>query len=515
MSECKTRLDILDETDFPEVVHFHRQPLHGGTAMLRAFASVVLYPMTLACCAFVSATAIATAQSTDFPYEARVVAEETYARSGAGEAYYPTQRLPRESIVIVHRHDPGGWYSIEPPEGSFSWIPERFVKRLSDSEGEVSEENVAAWVGSEFGDETSVFQRRMKAGEKVTILGQKQIDTTSGVQSMLKVVPPSRERRWIPGAAVVPVDENLRRKQNADPYKVPGNAKLQDGVLVTPGQAKERTAIGGNGVVDVPPPGPSSQLQNLKSLRQEQQQLAEIDRRFREMILLDASRWDLDSIEQQYRSLQSASTHKPISGQIDMRYPAIERYRRRLLTLMEIKDVTTQTEMRDAQLLARHSPNGFGSPNSVVASVGPELMAPQGEPMELAAAFDSFLNRDVSNIASREQSNPAVTSMTAESSPLVENAAAAPAGVITPGSPQNRFVGAGIVQKVGEGEAGGSAYVLMAPSGKILADLKPTGNVRLEDFVGQQVGVQGSRWSEKEKRDIIEVSALESVRIRQ
>ena len=55
----------------------------------------------------------------------------------------------------------------------------------------------------------------------------------------------------------------------------------------------------------------------------------------------------------------------------------------------------------------------------------------------------------------------------------------------------------------------------MAPSGKILADLKPTGNVRLEDFVGQQVGVQGSRWSEKEKRDIIEVSALESVRIRQ
>jgi hypothetical protein len=86
--------------------------------------------------------------------------------------------------------------------------------------------------------------------------------------------------------------------------------------------------------------------------------------------------------------------------------------------------------------------------------------------------------------------------------------------VITPGSPQNRFVGAGIVQKVGDSEPG-AGYVLMAPSGKILADLKPTGNVRLEDFVGQQVGVQGSRWSEKEKRDIIEVSALESVRIRQ
>ena len=270
----------------------------------------------------------------------------------------------------------------------------------------------------------------------------------------------------------------------------------------------------GGGVVDVPLPGPSSQLQNLKSLRQEQQQLAEIDRRFREMILQDASRWDLDSIENQYRSLQTATTHKPISGQIDMRYPAIERYRRRLVSLMEIKDVTTQTEMRDAQLLARHSQNGFGLANSAVASVGPESMAPQGEPMELAAAFDSFLNRDVSNIAANEQSVPAVTSMTPESLPTSENPPAAASGVITPGSPQNRFVGAGIVQKVGDSEPG-AGYVLMAPSGKILADLKPTGNVRLEDFVGQQVGVQGSRWSEKEKRDIIEVSALESVRIRQ
>jgi hypothetical protein len=75
---------------------------------------------------------------------------------------------------------------------------------------------------------------------------------------------------------------------------------------VTPGQAKERTAMNGNGVVDVPScQAPSHQLQNLKSLRQEQQQLAEIDRRFREMILQDASRWDLDGIENQYRSLQT------------------------------------------------------------------------------------------------------------------------------------------------------------------------------------------------------------------
>ena len=82
---------------------------------------------------------------------------------------------------------------------------------------------------------------------------------------------------------------------------------------------------------------------------------------------------------------------------------------------------------------------------------------------------------------------------------------------IAPGSPQNRFIGAGIVQRSVDQASG---FVLMTPTGKVLADLKASGNVRLEEFVGQQVGVQGSRWTEKEKRDIIEVSGLEAVRIR-
>jgi hypothetical protein len=39
---------------------------------------------------------------------------------------------------------------------SFSWIPERFVNWLNDAEGEVREDNVIAFVGSEFGDDPFV-----------------------------------------------------------------------------------------------------------------------------------------------------------------------------------------------------------------------------------------------------------------------------------------------------------------------------------------------------------------------
>ncbi len=465
--------------------------------MMRIFTSVVIV---------LSLTENLFAQErVQFPYEAKVVSEGAYIRSGAGDPdrYYPTQKIEKDTVVTVLRHDPGGWFMIEPPKGSFSWVPERYVNKLSESEGEVKDEDVVAWVGSEFGDECSVWQCRLKTGQKVTILDRRQLETSSGPQMMFKIAPPPRERRWIPGNAVVPVDDAIRQQLNNDPYQVPGNAKRPEGAAVTPQEsAGNRTAMRG-GVEDVPPIGPSSQLAHLQQKNREQSQLAAIDGRFREMVLQDVSTWDLDSIEGEYRNLQQIATWKPISGQIDMRYPAIERYRRQMSKLLEMKQLTSKTEAMDAQLLARNPRAMMYQPS--LSSPGPESMAAPGQAPQLADAFEQFLQRDVSNIAN-QQPEPNVS----EAMPVTEPSQAA--NVLKPGSPQNQYIGAGIVQKDADG---GTGYVLMAPGGKILADLKPTGNVNLDRFIGQQVGVQGSRWSEKEKRDVIEVSNLETVRLRQ
>lgn len=469
--------------------------------MKRAFALVAM---------FISVANSAVAQQrVQFPYEAKVVSEGAYVRSGAGDPdrYYPTQKLEKDSTVTVLRHDPGGWFMIEPPQGSFSWVPERYVNRVSDEQGEIKEGDVVAWVGSEFGDECSVWQCRMKSGQKVKILDRRQLETQSGPQMMLKIEPPTREKRWIPGNAVVPVDDAVRQQMNSDPYQVPGNAKRPEGAAVTPSDsADNRTAMRG-GVEDVPPIGPSSQLAHLQQVNQEKRQLAEIDSRFREMVLQDVGSWDLDSIEGEYRSLQQLATSKPVSGLIDMRYPAIERYRRHMSKLMEMKQLTSKTEAMDAQLLARNSGSMLKSAPAL-SSPGPEAMMAPGQAPQLAEAFENFLQRDVSNIANKQEA-PNVS----EAMPITEPSQAS--NVILPGSPQNQYIGAGIIQKVAEASPGTSGYVLAAPSGKILADLKPTGNINLDAFVGQQVGVQGSRWSEKEKRDVIEVSNLETVRLRQ
>ena len=484
------------------------------------------------------------AQSVQFPYEAKVVAEETYARSGGGDSFYPTQRLSRDTVVKVFRHDPGGWYVIEPPTGSFSWIPERFVKRLSEQEGEVSEDNVIASVGSEFGDETGVFHRRMKKSEKVVILGQKNIETSSGTQSMLKIQPPARERRWIPGSAVIPVDPTLRQQLNNNPYSVPEGAK-RNGVIVTP-----PTPDNPQGESPSPEIGPSDALKQLQREKNEKQQLAEIDQRFREMVLRDASTWDLDSIENAYRQLQGQVTNLQISGAVELRYPAIERYRRRLAQLLDVKQLQSQTEMQDAQLVARHSGSPF-MPPAVIARVKPvtETAVAQvpaqtrefqswltqqdtAQPAPATASVEQFMAPDPNNTlppetpetparfasqsASAEERafEPSAVTPPTTTAPAASTAptpASTPSGVIKPGSPENRFVGAGILQRA-PGQA--NAFVLMNSSGRVLADLKPTAGVQLESHLGQQIGVQGSRWSEKDKRDIIEVNALERVRLR-
>jgi uncharacterized protein YgiM (DUF1202 family) len=77
-------------------------------------------------------------QAREFPYPAVVVKDDTLVRSGGNADYYPTQRLQADDLVMVHRHDPGGWLAIEPPKGSFSWIRTRFVNRTAPDTGTVT-----------------------------------------------------------------------------------------------------------------------------------------------------------------------------------------------------------------------------------------------------------------------------------------------------------------------------------------------------------------------------------------
>lgn len=157
----------------------------------------------------------ATAGETTFPYKAFVLADEVYVRSGPGQSYYPTEKLRAGQVVEVYRHDPGGWYAIRPPEGSFSWVSGRYLELKDDGLAVVTEEGVAARVGSRFSDIRDVIQVRLSKGEVVEVLGRREGPNGPDGQTWFKIAPPSGEFRWVFGKYVdpqYPVD-GLRRAE--------------------------------------------------------------------------------------------------------------------------------------------------------------------------------------------------------------------------------------------------------------------------------------------------------------
>ncbi len=138
------------------------------------------------------------------PYKAYITSTDVYVRSGPGKNYYPTGKLAEGTEVEVYRHDPGGWYAIRPPEGSFSWVSARFVEIGDDGLGTVTGDRVAARVGCEFSDIRDVIQVRLHEGEVVEILGEKQFSGTADAGKWYKIAPPAGEFRWVFGRLVDP-----------------------------------------------------------------------------------------------------------------------------------------------------------------------------------------------------------------------------------------------------------------------------------------------------------------------
>ena len=138
------------------------------------------------------------------PYTAFVTAEDVYVRSGPGKNYYPTSKLKAGDTVEVYRHDPGGWYAIKPPEGSFTWISGRYLELGEDGLAKTTGDRVAGRVGSRFSEIRDVIQVRLHRGEVVEVLDANEAVSGPEAGTWYKIAPPSGEFRWVSGKFVDP-----------------------------------------------------------------------------------------------------------------------------------------------------------------------------------------------------------------------------------------------------------------------------------------------------------------------
>lgn len=134
------------------------------------------------------------------PYTAFVRATGASVRSGPGNAFYATDRLEPGTKVHVYRHHQDRWAAIQPPPGSFSWIPAGAVKLSEESDlGRVINPQVRTRIGTRYGDKHDVEYVQLKRGEVVEILGTKELaeESATAVQPWFQISPPAGEFRWI------------------------------------------------------------------------------------------------------------------------------------------------------------------------------------------------------------------------------------------------------------------------------------------------------------------------------
>lgn len=219
---------------------------------------------------------------TGFPYVGIVSDSETFARSGPGLDYYPTQRLPLNSMVEIYCELPTGWAAIRPPEGSFSWVRGRFIEAQQESGlGKILSDNVAACVGSAVGDSRDVVQVRLRKDEPVSLVEK----TYTGSEVWYRIAPPSGEFRWVNLSNIIPADP-MRRTAS------------QNQKLLTANQLP-------------PPPLVSNVEQSLDQIRDNVQnadpfyrRFAQLEKEWQAALLTNPAQWNVEPLMAEVQNLK-------------------------------------------------------------------------------------------------------------------------------------------------------------------------------------------------------------------
>lgn len=398
----------------------------------------------------------AIAAVTQFPYEAVVRTDNAAVRCGQGKNYYVTSQLKKGTQVVVHRHDPGGWSMISPPEGSFSWISVDHVQVAAPGSGTVElpegdTSGAPVWIGSEQGDEHSVRQRVLRSGDTVQILGEESFDDGRGPRKFYKIAPPPREFRWVKGDFLLPADPALRQEALNDPYANPLTAEVAPEEELDSPESEPATPalkVAEREVRETDSTSPKAALR-------------EIDRHYIEMMELDPTQWDIDELVRSYQGL--ATSAPELAPQIQQRVTALEPRRKLHAEYQGLLQLSAETTARDQELAAQSQQSQFETVMDV--SLGdPGALEP---PTQVASLGEPFLADTVPS----PQLPPSTTTPS-----------------LPPAPAPTKLNGAGIVRQLPSGH-----YGITTPSGRLLAILQADPAVGLDRVVGQPMGFIGER----------------------
>lgn len=156
-----------------------------------------------------------------------VTANDVYVRSGPSLNHYTIAKLGAGTRVKIYG-ERGGWYEIQPTEGTFSLISGEYVDSPDGKFGVVNGDNVRVRAGSLLNDNKYTVQAMLAKGAEVKVLGR-------NPDGFLRIAPPKDATLWINRDFVEPVpDSMLRLEQTRESNVDSGTSPPAEGAVVEP-----------------------------------------------------------------------------------------------------------------------------------------------------------------------------------------------------------------------------------------------------------------------------------------
>lgn len=419
----------------------------------------------------------------EFPYTAYVREDDVYVRSGPGRSYYPTEKLHKGAAVEVYRHDPGGWFAIRPPEGSFSWISARYLEPGDDGVGVVTGERVVARVGSRFSDVRDVIQVRLDKGEQVAILDEH----NAGGQTWYKIAAPSGEFRWIAGRLLArnPVHDGLsqpRSEQEGEPEEADDSESPEQGIAVIdpPKEAPLAAPLeGGSQNSGVSPRRVQQTSFQKDSIPNENAPAAETG----EAAATAAPETGGFQFIKERTIAQSpgrASTARPASAIHPAKPP-----------VMDVDAELEAIELKLSQMVAEEPTVWtFVDVNDRLAALAEQAATAvqRGQVRRLEQRIAGL-----EDVRQRYESIGAVLDQTDRINSRLETSAPRTLPAPTDYSPEPAFDGQGVLRPVVSRRLDAPRYALVDETGRVLSFVSPAPGVNLQPYIGHTIGLQGTR----------------------
>lgn len=503
-----------------------------------------------------SALSAVTASAREVPFDAIVSSDSAMVRSGPGDSdYYPTQKLERGTKVKVVREGYGGWYMIEPPTGSHSWIRAEFVDRRGENKG-IVRENTVDRIGSLLDRSQLTIIHKVVEGEIVTILGTATMRSGDKPVEMLKIAPPRGEYRYINRRDVTPADEYSGSSRPGLLGSSQADAPARSGARESlPGSSFPDSSSGAvqgpfGDSIATSPSSATDHSRNQSGLGDDSPDLNSslTDSRLSSTASSSSgpgNRNQLPDSAHQGISMPGVNFEAPQPlGSTPLTAEDQQEIERAWQNVMQtdaqfrqmLKKPVSQWNLPSLKTVYRQSADRLSNP-SLKRQVENRIAAVERYQKIYAdqIAIERILARTESRDEEIRQSYLAKWHSVSTTNPPTtrilkpSRAAATQNGPLTPtpatgtpftaGSPSAaqqppKFAGAGVVQRSALARPGFPSHVLLAPDGRVLSYLQAAPGINLDQHVGKSVGITGARGFRKElNADLMVVRGLTPVNL--